>query len=106
MFKLDLNFDDELINTLAKKIADRSMELILERVNSLNANLPPVLTREEAKRLLKIGDTKMSELMARPDFPINRDFGVKIPTRMLIEWVERNTQWIEDNTQYFDQKII
>ncbi len=103
---LKLAFDDELINKLAEKIADRSIEIVLERINAMDNNLPPVLTREEAKKLLKCGETKMSELLARPDFPVNRDFGIKIPTRLLIEWIERNTQWINQNTNYFHRKVV
>lgn len=53
---------------------------------------PELLTRSEAMSLLKVGETKMSELMARQDFPVFRDAGVKIPYRLLMKWIEKNTQ--------------
>ncbi|MFJ8245210.1 hypothetical protein [Peribacillus asahii] len=68
--------------------------------------LPPILTRGEAMEVLKCGPTKMSELMARSDFPVNREFGIKIPTHMLMKWIEKNTSWMEQNTSYFDKEVI
>ena len=68
--------------------------------------LPKILTRAEAMELLKCGPTKMSELMAREDFPVNREIGVKIPTHMLLNWIEKNTRWVEENTNYFNKKVI
>jgi hypothetical protein len=53
---------------------------------------PELLTRNEAMKLLKVGETKMSELMARQDFPVLREAGVKIPYRLLMKWIEKNTQ--------------
>lgn len=55
-------------------------------------DLPHFLTRKEAKELLRINDTKMSELMGIPDFPVCREFGVKIYTDKLFEWIEDNMQ--------------
>lgn len=101
MVKLDLVFDDQSINTLAQKIADRSIEIITDRMSSLSNDLPHVLTRTEAMEVLRCGPTKMSELFARPDFPVVDEFGKKIPTHMLFKWIEKNTRWMEDNTKYF-----
>lgn len=53
--------------------------------------LPRFLTREEAKILMRVSETKMSELMGRTDFPVCREFGVKINTDELFKWVEANT---------------
>lgn len=75
-------------------------EIIREelKVNSSNQviikELPAMLTREELKKLLCIGDTKASELLSRPDFPVFREAGVLIPTHLLIKWIEDNTQCI------------
>lgn len=99
MIKLDIS--EEFIELLANKIADRATEIIFERVNSMITDLPPILTREEAMTVLKCGATTMSELMRRPDFPVSREFGVKIPSSMLMKWVENNTRWIEENTNLF-----
>lgn len=100
-----MQYDDQFIEQLAAKIADRATEMLTERIGSLN-ELPPILTREEAMKVLRCGATKMSELMARSDFPVNRDLGVKIPTHMLMKWVEKNTRWVEHNTNYFDKEAI
>jgi hypothetical protein len=106
MIKLDMLISDEFIDAVAQKIADRATEVMLEHLEYMRTDLPPVLTRNEAMDLLKCGPTKMSELMNRPDFPVNREFGVKIPTHMLMKWIEKNTRWVEQNTNYFDKEAI
>jgi hypothetical protein len=105
MFKLDLAFDDEIIETLANKIAERSIEIIIDRIDSIN-QLPHLLTRTEAMNVLRCGETKMAELFARPDFPVNMEFGKKVPTNMLFKWIEKNTRWVEENTNYYEKKAI
>lgn len=65
-----------------------------------------VMTRAEAMKYLKCRPTKMAELLARPDFPVNREFGVKIPTVMLQQWIYRNTSWVEQNTNYYSKEAI
>ncbi|AGK52000.1 hypothetical protein [Bacillus sp. 1NLA3E] len=99
-----LQYDDQFIEKIAAKIADRATEMLVERIGSFN-DLPLVLTREEAMKVLRCGPTKMAELMARPDFPVSREFGVKIPTHMLTKWIEKNTRWMEANTGYFNKAI-
>ncbi|MER2459397.1 hypothetical protein [Bacillus subtilis] len=98
-----MQYDEQFIDQIAAKIADRATEMLVERLGSLN-ELPPVLTREEAMKVLRCGPTKMSELMARPDFPVNNEVGKKIPKHLLIKWIERNTRWIEENTKYFHKE--
>lgn len=100
-----MQFDEKLIEQLANKIADRATDILSERIGSLN-NLPLVLTREEAMNVLRCGATTMAELMRRPDFPVSREFGVKIPTHMLMKWVEKNTNWMEQNTKYFSKEAM
>ena len=63
--------------------------------------LPAMLTRDELKDFLRIGDTKASELLSRADFPVMREAGVLIPTHLLMRWVEDNTQWIQKNSKPF-----
>lgn len=103
MFTMQL--DEQLIDQLAIKIADRATEMLVNKIGSLN-ELPLVLTREEAMKVLRCGPTKMAELMARSDFPVNREFGVKIPTHLLMKWIEKNTNWIEQNTKYFKKEAM
>lgn len=62
--------------------------------------LPPFLTRGELKQLFHIGETKVSELLSRSDFPVLREAGVLIPTHLLMKWVEANTNWIKSNTAF------
>jgi hypothetical protein len=88
-----------------RNIIREEMTAALKSVSS-EESLPSILTREEAMNLLRCGPTKMAELMARPDFPVNRQFGVKIPTRMLMKWIEKNTNWIEQNSKYFSKEAI
>jgi hypothetical protein len=99
-----MQYDENFIEKLAAKIADRATEILVERIGSIN-DLPLVLTREEAMKLLRCGPTKMAELMNRSDFPVTREFGVKIPTHMLMKWIEKNTRWMEDNTNYYSNVI-
>jgi hypothetical protein len=99
-----IQYDEQFIEKLAAKIADRASEMLLERFQSHN-DLPLVLTRDEAMNVLRCGPTKMAELMARPDFPVTREFGVKIPTHLLMKWIEKNTNWVSENTNYFNKAI-
>jgi hypothetical protein len=99
LFKVD--FDDDLIDALAVKIANRATEILEDRIHSMSNDLPLVLTREEAMQVLRVGATTMSELMRRPDFPVNREFGIKIPSHMLMKWIEQHTRWMEQNSNYF-----
>jgi hypothetical protein len=100
-----MNFDEDLIDKFAEKIADRAYQKLKERLNNTN-ELPHLLTRSEAKEVLRCGDTKMSELFARPDFPVINEFGKKIPTHMLMKWIEQNTRWVEQNTNYYSKEVI
>ncbi|MEX5836437.1 hypothetical protein D070_10440 [Bacillus velezensis] len=99
-----MQYDDKFINQIAAKIADRATEMLVERLGSLN-ELPHILTRTEAMEVLRCGPTKMSELMARPDFPVNDECGKKIPTALLFRWIESNTRWGKENTHYFKKGV-
>jgi hypothetical protein len=103
MFKMD--FDESMIDKFAEKIADRAFEKLKEKLDSTN-ELPHLLTRSEAMEVLRCGETKMSELFARPDFPVINEFGKKVPTHMLMKWIEQNTRWVEKNTNYFTKEAI
>lgn len=102
---LTLNFDDEMIERFAEKIALLAFEKLKDKLESVN-ELPHLLTRDEAMKVLRCGPTKMSELFARQDFPVINEFGKKVPTHMLFKWIEKNTRWVEENTNYFNKKVI
>lgn len=74
------------------------MEATLQGTYVQIQQLPPFLTKEELKKLLRIADTKASALLARDDFPVLREAGVLVPSHLFIQWIEANTQWIDLNT--------
>ncbi|MCI3197666.1 hypothetical protein GXP75_18725 [Bacillus sp. HU-1818] len=99
-----MQYDDKFIDQIAAKIADKATDLLVERIGSLN-ELPHILTREEAMKVLRCGSTKMAELMARSDFPVNDECGKKIPTALLFKWIEHNTRWVDENTLYYRKEV-
>lgn len=94
-----INFDTEIF----REIIREELESVLEAQKpSQIAELPPMLTRDQLKQFLHIGDTKAAELLGRADFPVLREAGRPlIPTHLLMQWVESNTQWIRKNTKGF-----
>nr|WP_246096639.1 hypothetical protein [Paenibacillus sinopodophylli] len=61
-------------------------------------SLPPLLTKTDLKKFLDIGDTKASELLNRPDFPVCRELGhPRVPTALLMRWIEQHTEWTGAN---------
>lgn len=98
MFKIDL--DDEVIDAVATKIADRAYEKLMERIEA-HQKWPPLLSRKDLMEFLGIRANKASELLNRPDFPVIRDFGhPKVPTHLLLKWIDEHTQWIQENSEY------
>ncbi len=75
-YMFTMQYDEKFIEQIAAKIADRATDMLVERLSSLN-ELPHILTRTEAMEVLRCGPTKMAELMARPDFPVNEECGKK-----------------------------
>lgn len=82
---------EELRNIVREEVAKA-----VEQVEP-NNELPHFLTREETKKLLRISETKMCELVGRTDFPVCREFGVKIYTEELFKWIRANARWIDKN---------
>lgn len=99
MFKLDL--DDEVIDAVAIKIADRAYEKLTKRLDA-HEQWPPLLSRKDLMAFLGIKENKASELLNRSDFPVIRDFGhPKVPTHLLMKWIDDHTNWMEDNAPFF-----
>lgn len=92
----NVNFDVEELRDVIREEVRAAV-----RESMKMQQLPPFLTRVQMMDVLHIGATKAAELMARPDFPVCREAGVLIPTKMLFEWIERHTQWVQHNTDYF-----
>lgn len=83
-----------------RKIVSEEVQKAVERIEP-KRDLPHFLTPKEARELLRISDSKMRELMGRKDFPVCREFGVKIYTDELFKWIHANAQWMGKNTKYF-----
>ena len=95
-------FKAEMMGEFRKAMRDEICTLFSEMKPHVRIiDLPPFLTRAQLKELFHIKDTKASELLSRSDFPVLREAGgVLIPTHMLMQWVEINTDWVQSNTTY------
>ncbi|MBW8350737.1 DNA-binding protein [Bacillus sp. IITD106] len=68
--------------------------------------LPPLLTRKQFMEVAGIGESKCAELFNRRDFPVMREFGhPRVPTELLFEWINRNTDWVKEFAPEFGQKF-
>ncbi|QDQ03180.1 DNA-binding protein [Lysinibacillus fusiformis] len=94
---LSEEFKAQIMQEFRNMIREEMAATLLESNLQLQ-QLPPFLTKDELKELLRIKDTKASELLGRADFPVLREAGVLVPTHLFIQWVEANTQWIDINT--------
>lgn len=65
----------------------------------VTSQLPPILNKQQFMEMLDIGATKAAELLNRPGFPVIRDFGnPRVPTHLLMQWIEEHTDWVSKNT--------
>ncbi len=105
MIQVNVDFADEQFREVLRQEIEKAMTDVAEKLatQSKKSELPPMLTKKEFMNLLRIKDTKASELLNRPDFPVFREAGVLIPTHLLFKWIEKNTNWLEENSKYFDQ---
>jgi predicted XRE-type DNA-binding protein len=101
MIKVNIDFkSEEFRQVLREELANAIGDVMKQR------QLPPMLTRKQMMEVLHISQTKASELLNRPDFPVFREAGVLIPTHLLFKWIEKNTRWIAENTNYFNKEAI
>lgn len=101
MIQVNLDFADESFREVLRQEIKNAVADVVQQ-----NQLPPMLTRNQLKELFNIGDTKVSELLNRSDFPVFREAGVLIPTHLLFKWIERNTRWLDENTSYFKKEVI
>lgn len=88
-----VNMDSNMLVTLTvEDLRNIVREEVTEAVRHIEAKreLPYFLTRSEMAELLRISPSKSYELLGRTDFPVCREFGVKIYTDKLFDWVELN----------------
>lgn len=84
------------LERLLDKVVSRAIEAYAVQVPS---SLPPVLNRTQFMELLDISAPKATEVLRRPDFPVNREFGnPRIVTALLLRWMEEHTDWVQENT--------
>ncbi|MED4936285.1 DNA-binding protein [Heyndrickxia coagulans] len=100
MIQINVDFADEQFREILRQEVEKAMADVIRK-----NELPPMLTKKELMNLLRIKDTKASELLNRPDFPVFREAGVLIPTHLLFQWIEKNTRWVEENSNYFNRAI-
>lgn len=94
---MQITFSKDEIVALATEIKKQLAPDIIEVVKA-QQQLPPLLTRKQFMDFAGIGETKCSELFNRRDFPVNREFGhPRVPTKLLFEWIDANTDWIKVN---------
>jgi len=96
MIQINVDFADEQFREILRQEVEKAMADVIRK-----NELPPMLTKKELMNLLRIKDTKASELLNRPDFPVFREAGVLIPTHLLFQWIEKNTKWLEENSTYY-----
>ena len=101
MLKVELDFDQ--LQTIINNAIDKAIER-----HALKDSLPPLLSKSQLQDLLGIGSTKASELLNREDFPVIREFGhPKVPTHLLIEWIDKHTEWVRTNSKSsFIKRVI
>lgn len=100
MIQIQIDPEKLLGNEDFRQILREEIQSAVSEVVRQN-QLPPMLNRKQLMELFQIGQTKCSELLNRPDFPVFREAGVLIPTHLLFQWIEKNTRWVEENTNYF-----
>ena len=101
LIKVDIDFDNEQF----RKVLQEELEK-WESKKQNHTKWPPLLSRNQLMEFLGIKANKASELLNRQDFPVTREFGhPKVPTHLLMKWIEEHTQWVEKNTSYFDKAI-
>jgi hypothetical protein len=99
LFKVEMDFSQ--LQSVIKEVIEASL-----KSHSFVANLPPLLTKSQLMEVLGIGATKASELLNREDFPVTREFGhPRVPTRLLLIWIEEHTDWVRDNAETVWAKI-
>ncbi|MCM3168995.1 MULTISPECIES: DNA-binding protein [Peribacillus] len=101
MIQVNLDFADENFREVLRQEIKNAMADVVQQ-----NQLPPMLTRKQLMQLFNIGETKTSELLSRPDFPVFREAGVLIPTHLLFKWIELNTRFVDENTSYFKKEVV
>ncbi|WP_203334330.1 DNA-binding protein [Planococcus beigongshangi] len=90
------NVVSEVVNKEVQKAIAEQLEL-----QGRIEQLPPMLTREEFMKVMRVSSTTATKIFDRPDFRVFRRGKLLIETEFLFEWIRKNSDWVEENTQYF-----
>jgi excisionase family DNA binding protein len=80
-----------------QQLIQQAIEPLVKELQDLKTQIkqkdyPPVLTVEEAAKILKCGKAAVYELAHNPSFPVIRDGRkVRIPSQALFNWINENT---------------
>ncbi|OAK70053.1 hypothetical protein [Lederbergia galactosidilytica] len=103
---MQITFTQDELTALATEIKDQLIPVLVKEIKT-RQELPPLLTRTEFMELVGISATKCAELFNRRDFPVNREFGhPRVPTDLLFEWINKNTDWIDENAPRYPYRAI
>lgn len=103
---MQITFTQDELTALATEIKDQLIPVLVKEIKT-KQELPPLLTRTEFMDLVGISATKCAELFNRRDFPVNREFGhPRVPTDLLFEWINKNTDWIDENAPRYPYRAI
>lgn len=83
-----------------RSIIREEVEAAVKQVET-GRDLPPLLTREEFMKLMRISSTTASRFFERPDFPVFREGKLLIETEMLFKWIRKHSAYVEEHTHYF-----
>lgn len=84
-----------VINEEVKKVIGSQLE-----VQGRIQQLPPLLTREEFMKVMRISPPTATKIFDREDFRVFREGKLLIETAFLFEWIRKNSDWVEENTGY------
>lgn len=103
---LKLEIDEDSMDLIAEKIAGLAFEKLKEKFQNQD-KWPPLLSKSDLEKFLGIKNNKASELLNREDFPVTREFGrPKVPTHLLISWIDTHTDWVETQAPEYWQRRV
>lgn len=99
---MHITLSQEDVALIAAELTKQVVPAVIKELEK-RPTLPPLLTRTEFMELVGISATKCAELFNRRDFPVNREFGhPRVPTELLFQWVEQNTDWVREHAPHLD----
>lgn len=94
---MQVTLDEFIAQHLESKLSDMFQKAYEQGIEDARKKyeLPQLMTRRQFMEFANISEAKCAQLFNRQDFPVNRDFGhPRVPTHLLFEWIDMNTEWI------------